>query len=159
MNGLSFAVFRVRAAERRLLSALDELATAHSDEAEVKHVATDLATWSLAHLDRIDQLATEHDMRLDDESSSIGQSSTGSVGEYADRFPPSVSLLEDMALTYLLASQVSLSWELLSQVAKATRMNPAQPLAAECQGDTVRQMHWANTMLKTLSPQVLATLS
>ncbi|XVS61012.1 hypothetical protein ACQPYE_22170 [Actinosynnema sp. CA-299493] len=54
------------------------------------------------------------------------------------------------------AAGVSLDWELLAQGAQAVRDTELLTLAQRCHPQTLRQMRWANAMLKTLSPQVLA---
>ncbi|MEV7040698.1 hypothetical protein [Amycolatopsis sp. NPDC051061] len=56
------------------------------------------------------------------------------------------------------AAGVSLDWELLAQGAQAVE-EPARQgagLAGRCHPQTLRQLKWANAMLKILSPQVLA---
>jgi hypothetical protein len=45
--------------------------------------------------------------------------------------------------------------ELLAQGAQAAKDTELLALASRCHPDTLRQMRWANTMLKSLSPQTL----
>jgi hypothetical protein len=47
--------------------------------------------------------------------------------------------------------------ELRAQGAQAVRDTGLVTLSQRCHPHTLRQMKWANAMLKTLSPQVLAT--
>ncbi|MGW3377307.1 hypothetical protein [Streptomyces hydrogenans] len=49
-------------------------------------------------------------------------------------------------------------WEMLAQVARATRDDRALDLASDCRPRTLRQIRWTNTMIKTLSPQALSSL-
>jgi hypothetical protein len=58
----------------------------------------------------------------------------------------------------LRAAENSLAWEMLAQIAQAKRATELVELSARCHPQTLRQVRWANTMLKTLSPQTLAAL-
>jgi hypothetical protein len=69
-----------------------------------------------------------------------------------------VLLLEDLREIYLMASEVSLSWELLAQLAQAGKYPELLELSGTCHPKTLRQVRWADTMLKTLSPEVLGSL-
>ena len=51
---------------------------------------------------------------------------------------------------------VSLDWELLAQGAQAIKDDELLALSKQCHPQTLRQMRWANAMLKELSPQALA---
>ena len=51
----------------------------------------------------------------------------------------------------------SKGWELLGQGAQAARDTELLALTQRCHPQTLRQMRWANAMLKTLSPQVLVS--
>lgn len=67
-------------------------------------------------------------------------------------------LLEDMHDLYLAASHASLAWEMLAQIAQARHERELLQLTGDCHPETLRQIRWANTMLKTLSPQLLSAL-
>jgi hypothetical protein len=47
--------------------------------------------------------------------------------------------------------------EMLAQVAQATKDERLLGLATDCHPETLRQVHWTNTMLKELSPQLLSS--
>jgi hypothetical protein len=57
---------------------------------------------------------------------------------------------------HVTAAGVSVDWELLGQAAQATKDSELLALTQRCHPQTLRQMRWANAMLKTLSPQILA---
>jgi hypothetical protein len=44
---------------------------------------------------------------------------------------------------------------MLAQVAQAAKDTDLLDLAAACHPQTLRQLRWTNTMIKTLSPQLL----
>jgi hypothetical protein len=156
MNGLELALSRLRTAEEQLETALRATASVHRDEAEVRHVARDLAGWSSAHVVHIGLLADEEGMHLTEQASPQALV-VGAVDDRADQPAGRLTLLEDLLQVYLLASQVSLRWEMVAQIAKATRMAAVSDLVTDCHPQTVRQIQWATTMVKTLSPQILAT--
>jgi hypothetical protein len=68
---------------------------------------------------------------------------------------PGLLLLSDLRSLHIHAAAVSLDWELLAQGAQAARDTQLLALTSRCHPDTLRQMRWANTMLKELSPQTL----
>jgi hypothetical protein len=53
------------------------------------------------------------------------------------------------------AAGASLDWELLAQAAQAAKDSDLLALTEQCHPQTLRQMRWANAMLKELSPQAL----
>ncbi|MGW6335808.1 hypothetical protein [Nocardia rhamnosiphila] len=55
------------------------------------------------------------------------------------------------------AAGVSLEWELLARGAQTTRDADLLELAERCHPWTLRQKRWANSMLKILAPQILAS--
>ncbi|MFD9633736.1 molybdopterin-dependent oxidoreductase [Streptomyces violascens] len=69
--------------------------------------------------------------------------------------PPSSSLT--ICRLYLAASENSLHWEMLAQLAQATKDDRLLELVSACHPQTLRQIRWANTMIKTLSPQALTS--
>ena len=74
------------------------------------------------------------------------------------RRPEPRLLLEDLRHLYLRASENSLAWEMLAQVAHAQHEPELLALSEECHPQTLRQIRWANTMIKTQTPQALANL-
>jgi hypothetical protein len=56
-----------------------------------------------------------------------------------------------------MAAGVSLDWELLAQGAQAAKDDALLTMTSHRHPQTLRQMRWANAMLKELSPQTLTT--
>ena len=69
---------------------------------------------------------------------------------------PGFLLLVDLRHLHRIAAGASLDWELLAQGAQAVRDTELLDLAMRCHPQTLRQMRWANAMLKELSPQILS---
>jgi hypothetical protein len=125
-------------------------------------VARDLAVWSLDHVGQVARAAERFDLHLDETVDRPG----GLVGDVRAKLAtavgrrpePALVLLEDMTKLYLRTAENSLAWEMLAQIAQARRETELLEVSTRCHPQTLRQMRWANTMLKTLTPQVLAAL-
>ncbi|MFJ4199678.1 hypothetical protein ACIP2Y_08595 [Streptomyces sviceus] len=120
----------------------------HSEEHEVHHVARDLAAWSREHAGRLAEYAAAGGVRLDDDV----------LGPPSREGPQGLLLLHDLRALQLAATENSLHWEMLAQAAQATRDERLLELASTCHPQTLRQLRWTNTLIKQLSPQVLASL-
>ncbi len=70
---------------------------------------------------------------------------------------PGLLLLADLRHLHRTAAGVSLDWELLGQAAQAAKDTELLSLTKRCHPETLRQMRWANAMLKEISPQVLVS--
>jgi hypothetical protein len=73
------------------------------------------------------------------------------------RQEPALVLLADLRRVYQLAAGVSVDWELLAQGAQAAKDERLLQLSQRCHPETLRQMRWANAMLKELAPQTLTS--
>jgi len=62
----------------------------------------------------------------------------------------------DLRRLHRLAAGVSVDWELLGQGAQAVKDDKLLDLTKRCHPQALRQMRWANAVLKELSPQALA---
>lgn len=148
-----------RGLEARLLAAADR----HGAEHEFRHVATDIARWSHEHAERTARAAASHDLcppgllelAEDDPPTTTRESLRRAVGRQP---APGLLLLCDLRDLHLAATENSLNWEMLAQVAQAARDTALVDLAAACHPQTLRQLRWTNTMIKTLSPHLLSSL-
>ncbi len=163
MNGLQYALSQLHDGETAMVAQLSALADRHPAEHEVRHVALDLADWSRGHATRIKQLADDHSLPVGSAAAErhpgvLRRLSSTLAGLGEQPVEPAAQLLADLQDTYLRAARNSLSWELLAQYAQAARQQDALQLSSACHPQSLRQMRWANTMLKTVSPQVLSSL-
>lgn len=161
LAGLHYAFRRVHASENAQAEHLLKIAARHRTDHEVHHVARDLAGWSQNNVAELARVAADHDLDLSadaDEPSRLSALSEALSSMIGRRPEPGLLLLEDLRDLYLLASESSLGWEMLAQHAQAGHEKDVLELAEACHPQTLRQIRWANTMLKTLSPQVLASL-
>ncbi|AXB47267.1 hypothetical protein [Amycolatopsis albispora] len=150
-------------AESSLARFLYELSDRHRAEHEVHHVARDLAEWSREHVRDLAEAGNRYGLSLRagaPASSGPLAPARRKVSELTGRRPePGLLLLADLRRLHRRTAGVSLDWELLAQGAQAVKDRDLLELAQRDHPQTLRQLKWSNAMLKTLSPQVLATLS
>lgn len=162
MNGVEYALRSVHDGEQHLAAELLKIAERHHADHEVHFGARDVAQWSQRHVERIARLAGERGMDVESEvdepnrfTSRLRSAMSAAIGR---RPEPGLLLLEDLQHLHLLAAENSTTWEMLGQVARAKRDAAVLELVSACHPSTLRQMRWSNTLLKTLSPQVLGSL-
>jgi hypothetical protein len=162
MNGIQFALRRAHGGESQIGSDLLQVAERHRAEHEIHHVTRDLASWSIKHVALIAEHASRVDLDLDldiDSPPSAASRLRESLPTALDRRPhPGILLLDDLRGLYLQASDNSLAWEMLAQIAQAKHEPDLLTLTQRCHPQTLRQIRWANTMIKTQTPQLLASL-
>jgi len=159
--GLAYAFELTHHSEVSTRATLLRLAERHHEDHEVHHVASDLALWSADNIYRLSQVAAAHDLDLEAHPGDPGgRSAVREAASALVRHRPEtgIVLLEGLRDAYLAASKTSLAWEMLAQHAQAAREEDVLDLTTACHPQTLRQVRWCNTMLKTLSPQVLASL-
>jgi hypothetical protein len=159
-TGLEYALRRVHHGETQLVEHLLRLADKHRAEHEVHHVAIDLAGWSRLNLAGLAEVASNYGVELAPDADGPGPV-RHAIDALAAKTPgrvASLALLEDLRDLYLVASETSLGWEMLAQHAQARRERDLLDLTSRCHPQTLRQLRWVNTMIKTLSPQALASL-
>jgi hypothetical protein len=159
-TGLEYALHRVHHGENDLAKHLLEISERHRDEHEIYHVTRDLARWSQENLARLADMAENYGVSLSGKASSPGglHRAVEAIASRTPTRPALMVLLEDLRHLYLMASETSLAWEMLAQHAQAERERDLLELSAACHPQVLRQIRWANTMLKTLAPQALASL-
>jgi hypothetical protein len=159
-TGLDYALHRVHHGENEVVQHLSRLAERHPQETEVYHVATDLTGWSRLNIARLADAAESYGVSLSREPNGPGvvRHAVDAVASVMDGRTPALVLLEDLRDLYLVASETSLAWEMLAQHAQARRETDLLQVTTECHPQTLRQIRWANGMIKILSPQALAAL-
>jgi hypothetical protein len=148
-------------AEEQLRLDLQRLGERHAADHEVAHVTRDLARWSASHVEKLASEGRRFGLDLDPTAPSTNPVAAGvrrkSSAMMGRRHTPAVMLVEDLRTLYGEASMVKLDWELLTQLAMATGDQALLQLARRCQGETERQVVWAESKLKESAAQALAT--
>ncbi|OBI79936.1 hypothetical protein [Mycobacterium sp. E740] len=155
---LGMALRELHRSELRLARSLDSVAARHHSDHAIYHVALGLAGWSREHVELIAEAGRRYDVRLraHPRTSAIAESLQQWVSDRLGRRPePALLLLADLRRLHRHAAGVSLDWELLAQGAQAAKDEKLLELAQRCHPEALRQMRWANAMLKELSPQAL----
>lgn len=155
---LKLALRELHRSERKLAHHLNVVAARHHSDQDVNHLAQDLAGWSRQHVSELAKHGRHYGLRLSAEPRTgaiTGAVQSRMSGVLRHRPEPGLVLLADLRRIHRLAAGVSLDWELLAQGAQAAKDPELLSLASRCHPETLRQMRWANAMLKELSPQVL----
>ncbi|MEU8849780.1 hypothetical protein AB0C70_26920 [Streptomyces sp. NPDC048564] len=158
MNGIPTVLRDLYYGERALEQDLISTAERHPAEHEVHHVAIDLARWSHEHAEHLARAAEPQGLHLPDPAVPPTEWERTERPDYALDEPSDsdLSLLGDLRALHLAATGNSLYWEMLAQAAQATGDSCLLELSTACHPQTLRQRHWTNTMIKTLSPQLLS---
>ena len=158
-DGLLHVLRSAHNTQNTLAVSLSMMATEHAADAEVHHVVVDLLGWTRDSVQQIAELAARQGVLLDEDADEPGlfQKARASVASKARGTAASMLLLENLRRLYLAASDASLSWELLAQYAQAKRLPEILQLTTSRHPYTLRAMKWANTTLKALAPQALAS--
>jgi hypothetical protein len=158
MTKLTLAIAELHRSERHLAHDLRTIAARHHSDQNIYHLARDLAAWSDEHAAALADHGPRHRPRLSSEARHIHLRSKiqERLSDALRRRPePALLLLADLRRVHRVASGVSLDWELLAQGAQAAKDHDLLVLTQQCHPQTLRQMRWANAMLKELSPQAL----
>jgi hypothetical protein len=158
MMKLPLALRELHRSELRLTRSLDAIAARHHDEHAISHVALDLSVWSSEHVGLIAEAGRRYGVRMR-EHPRVRTLSAPVQAWLSDRLShrpePGLVLLADLRRLHRQAAGVSLDWELLAQGAQALKDQDLVALTQRCHPQSLRQMRWANAMLKELSPQIL----
>lgn len=157
---IDLALRELHRSEKALARDLLKVSDRHKAEPEIHHVGRDLAAWSERHMRDLAEAGRRYDLDLGPSVPSAGP--LGTVREKVSELTsglsqPGLLLLADLRRLHRTAAGVSLDWELLAQGAQAVKDPELLALAQRCHPQTLRQMKWTNSMLKIMSPQVLAS--
>ena len=148
--------------EVELEKQLHLLAERHRTDHEVRHVAIDLARWSLQNRQVLALVSGAYgDPLADDLEPAAPPGAVEKLREKTSELvgrqkAPGLLLLRDLRETYLKAHGNATLWTMLLQGAKATRDQKLADVVTTCQERTTRQAVWCNAMMKVLSAHVLA---
>lgn len=156
---LGLALRELHRSEASLARRIRRVGERHKADHEIYYACGDLAEWSENHVRKLAQAGRRYGVRLHESPLRIG-AALSSVREKASellgrRPEPGLLLIADLRSVHIHAAAVSLDWELLAQGAQAAKDTELLALTSQCHPETLRQMRWTNTMLKSLSPQTL----
>ncbi|MFI7640751.1 hypothetical protein [Nonomuraea sp. NPDC049400] len=156
---LDLLIRELHRSENELAHVLLRMSERHKTDHETYHVARDLAGWCHDHVRDLAELGKDYGLDLDPSPAgdpSMVERLREKAAEWLGRRPgPGLVLLADFRHLYLVASEVSLDWELLAQGAQGAKRQDLLALAQRCHPQTLRQLRWANARLKESAPQAL----
>jgi hypothetical protein len=156
---IGVAIRHLHHGEGGLAELLTQVSDRHRTDHEIFHLGRDLAGWSRAHVAELARAGHERgldlDPEVDDEPGPLHALRQKAAEVLGGRPEPGLMLLADLRRLYLAAAGVSLDWEILAQAAQAARDTDLVELAARCHPQTLRQVRWANAMLKESCAQIL----
>lgn len=154
------ALRELHRSERELVRALDGLGARHRADHEIAHTSIDLARWSREHIALINAIGEDRGIAVRSHrhvATALGASAQKWLSDRISHRPdPALVLIADLRRLHLLAAGVSLDWELMAQGAQAAKDTDLLDVAKRCHPQALRQMRWANAMLKQLCAQALA---
>jgi hypothetical protein len=160
-NKVGAAIEELHRSENDLAGALLHVSDRHKVDHEIFYVARDIARWSQEHVRHLSRVGRDYDLGLDpdpvDEATVIAlvkQKSAELTGRYHE---PALLLLADLRHIHRVAAGVSLDWEVLAQTAQAMQDTELLGIAQDCHPQTLRQMRWANAMVKETAAQIMVT--
>lgn len=145
--------------ENDLAHHLLQISERHKVDHEIYHLARDLARWSQRHVQEIAEIGDRYGQHLKHEAKdelNVVERIREKGSELVGRRPNAALLmLHDLREIYMKASGVSADWEMLAQAAQGIKHEDLLDVTKRCHPDTLRQMRWANAMLKVNSTQIL----
>lgn len=162
--GLALILRAVHDGEADLEKHLHVIAQRHRTDHEVRHVAVDLARWSLQNRQALAPLAdTDGSALAQDQDPQVPSKALAGVRERTVEMlgrgsVPGLLLLHDLRELYLMASGNSVYWTMLGQAAQSSNDSDLLDIVTKCHGRTMRQAVWCNATIKTLSAQALTSL-
>jgi hypothetical protein len=153
------AIEELHHSENDLVRELVSLSDRHRSDHEIFHVARDIAGWSEEHLRRLARAGRDYGLDLEPEPphglSLVSRAKQKGAELAARRHEPSLVLLDGLRHLHQTAAGVSLDWEVLAQTAQAVQDEELLALTQACHPQTLRQLRWANAMVKEISAQVM----
>jgi hypothetical protein len=139
--------------ERSLADGFERVATFHQADSEIALVGRKTAMWSAEH---VEKLAPHLDRFPAPPNPSLKLAASAL---FAGPRPTPVGLLNDLQELLALCNEAKLGWTLVAVAARALRDRPLLEISATLPVQTIRQVEWLESELKTLAPQVLVTAS
>lgn len=158
---IDLVIEELHRSENELATQLLAISDRHKADHEIFHVARDLAVWSQDHVRRLAATGRDHGLDLEPEPDGdptvLERFHQGLSDRLGRRSAPALLLLRDLRAVYMDASGVSVDWEMLGQAAQGLKDRALLELTSSCHPDTLRQVRWANAMIKEAAPQILAS--
>lgn len=158
---IGLVLHELHRSENDLAQKLLHVSERHKVDHEIYHLGRDLARWSQRHVTEIAEIGKNYGQDLDPEPESesgllekVREKGSELVGR---RSHAALLMLIDLREVYMMASGVSSDWEMLAQAAQGIKHHDLLDVTQRCHPETLRQVRWANGMLKVNSTQILVS--
>lgn len=158
---IGLVLHELHRSENDLAHELLQASERHKVDHEIYHVGRDLAKWSHQHVREIAEIGKNYGQDLNPEperevalTKKLREKGSELVGRHS---LPGLLLLRDLRELYMKASGVSADWEMLAQAAQGIKHTDLLEATKRCHPETLRQVRWANAMLKVESTQILVS--
>lgn len=158
---IGLVLHELHRSENDLAQKLLHVSERHKVDHEIYHLGRDLARWSQHHVREIAEIGKNYGQDLDPEpegepglTEKLREKSSELIGR---RSHAALLMLLDLREVYTMASGVSADWEMLAQAAQGIKHHDLLDVTQRCHPDTLRQLRWANAMLKVNSTQILVS--
>ncbi len=139
--------------ERSLAQSLESVAERWTSQPDTTPILRLMASWSRAHQERLKPIEERY-------SSGNGREPTRLASSlFRGSRSGGVGLLRDLHDLWLMAHEVHVTWEILSQAARALRDEEFIAICEEGRNDNNRQIAWIRTRIDASAPQALVVPS
>jgi hypothetical protein len=148
--------------EAELAEDLRAIGERHAADHDVYHQCRSFATSCEERARRLAPHAARYGQEVDEETgpdfwSGLLERARHKGSELLGRTPSaSVLLLRDLRTIFLAYEEVSITWVMAEQAAKAIRDRALLDVVTECHSQAQLEMKWFVTKIKTAAPQALA---
>jgi hypothetical protein len=158
---VGIAIERLQAAEIDLAEDFRKVGERHAVEHDVYHLTQALAQQCDAHVARLRTFAERYVAPRDHDADGGGtvagvlETVRHRLSELIGRQPTGIMLLNDLRHLFVAAQDVGILWVMVAQAAQALRDVELLGVCTECHTESVVQMHWLLTRIKSAAPQAL----
>ncbi|MFL6043304.1 MAG: hypothetical protein ACJ740_18125 [Gaiellales bacterium] len=160
MKKIGIAIERLQAAELELADGFRKVGQRHAVEHDLYHLTETLATQCEAHVQRLHPFAQRYEAPRDHDTDTsplaeILNTARLKLSEAIGRQPAGIVLLDDLRHLFVTTQDVGVLWVIIAQAAQALRDAELLALCTESHTESIAQMHWLLTRIKTAAPQTL----
>lgn len=139
--------------ETHLKDSLLKVAVHHKDEPDIEYICTMLSGWSDMHIQHIEHFIKRYAEDKESEPDKLQKALFHGTRKGG------LGLLRDLHDLYLLATEVELSYMVITQASQALRDKELEEFCKSAAQETERQVNWLKTRIKQSAPQALVAAS
>lgn len=153
----------LRGAQMSLADAFRQVAGAHADEPDIRHLCHRLAQQCDRHANRLEPLALRYGATACGNATSNSaapnnaapNNETPRTRRFAGPRTGGIGLLRDLQDVYLLAAECDICCTVVGQAARGARDDDLRQVVRDCQAETAIHLAWLRTRMMHAAPQAL----